>query len=291
MRRNFISVSAATALKNSKFVDCRWSLKEPETYGPAEFAKGRIPNSIFVDMERDLAAQPTPESGRHPLPPLSNFIGWLKSKGLQKNEPIVCYDDAGGSCAARLWWMLRCLGFQEPTILEGGIQAWQKAGGTLDTKDATIVTANDEDFPESWETGFMPVFSVEQMVSNLTQSNVHVVDSRPAPRYNSKEEPTWPDPVAGHYPGALNWPVPSNLTEDKLLRPEPELRALAEAALCAKSSANDTVFHCGSGVTACFNIAVAEQLGLGVPRLYVGSWSQWCKVHPTKVQYGNPAEV
>ena len=44
-----------------------------------------------------------------------------QSKGLQKNEPIVCYDDAGGSCAARLWWMLRCLGFQEPTILEGGV--------------------------------------------------------------------------------------------------------------------------------------------------------------------------
>jgi thiosulfate/3-mercaptopyruvate sulfurtransferase len=32
---------------------------------------------------------------------------------------------------------------------------------------------------------------------------------------------------------------------------------------------------CGSGVTACFNLLVAEHLGLGRGRLYAGSWSQW----------------
>jgi thiosulfate/3-mercaptopyruvate sulfurtransferase len=37
----------------------------------------------------------------------------------------------------------------------------------------------------------------------------------------------------------------------------------------------ESVFYCGSGVSACVNVLAVERAGLGRPRLYVGSWSGW----------------
>jgi thiosulfate/3-mercaptopyruvate sulfurtransferase len=36
------------------------------------------------------------------------------------------------------------------------------------------------------------------------------------------------------------------------------------------------VHHCGSGVSAVPNILAMELAGLGITRLYPGSWSEWC---------------
>ena len=284
MRKNFVSAITAKTIKNSRFVDCRWSLKEPATYGLAEYAKGHLPDAVFANMDLELSAPFGPGTGRHPLPRLEDFGQWLKSKGLGKELSIICYDDFGGSMAARLWWMLRCVGYPDATILDGGIQAWQHEGLPLVTAPPSITALDALSLPESWEGGHMPILSVDQMVANLTDPKVQVVDARPAPRYGSKADaPVWPDPVAGHYPGAANWPAGSNLTEDKQLRSEDELRALAGPALGDKK-ATEVAFSCGSGVTACLDIAVAEHVGMGTPALYVGSWSQWCTVHPDKVE-------
>jgi thiosulfate/3-mercaptopyruvate sulfurtransferase len=39
--------------------------------------------------------------------------------------------------------------------------------------------------------------------------------------------------------------------------------------------ADDAVVYCGSGVSACMNVLAMEHAGLGIPRLYVASWSGW----------------
>ena len=49
---------------------------------------------------------------------------------------VVAYDDSGGTFAARLWWMLRWLGHERVAVLDGGIAAWKRAGGTLATGHA-----------------------------------------------------------------------------------------------------------------------------------------------------------
>uniref|UniRef100_UPI0035C9B9AA rhodanese-like domain-containing protein n=1 Tax=Hymenobacter cellulosilyticus TaxID=2932248 RepID=UPI0035C9B9AA len=41
--------------------------------------------------------------------------------------------------------------------------------------------------------------------------------------------------------------------------------------------AEQVIVHCGSGVTACHTLLAFEQAGLGLPRLYVGSWSEWSR--------------
>ena len=41
------------------------------------------------------------------------------------------------------------------------------------------------------------------------------------------------------------------------------------------SGGTDVVSYCGSGVTACHNLIALEHAGLGLGRLYPGSWSQY----------------
>ena len=43
------------------------------------------------------------------------------------------------------------------------------------------------------------------------------------------------------------------------------------------------VCYCGSGVTACHLLLAMEACGLGVGRLYVGSWSEWCRTRPDAI--------
>ena len=85
------------------------------------------------------------------------------------------------------------------------------------------------------------------------------------------EEPV--DPRAGHIPGAINLPFGANIGEDgRFLSPD-DLRARFEGA--GITDASETVFYCGSGVSACNNLLAFEHAGLGRAKLFPGSWSQW----------------
>ena len=62
----------------------------------------------------------------------------------------------------------------------------------------------------------------------------------------------------------------SMFAEDVRLLPDASFRRLLDAGV-----ADGWVSSCGSGVTACHTLLLAEHLGLPQGRLYAGSWSQW----------------
>jgi thiosulfate/3-mercaptopyruvate sulfurtransferase len=99
-----------------------------------------------------------------------------------------------------------------------------------------------------------------------------LVDSRTGPRYRGEEEPI--DPVAGHIPGAINLPWPDNL-RDGFFKSREELK-IRFAEL--HDEADQVVFYCGSGVTACHNILAYYYAFSEMPALYPGSWSEYITV-------------
>lgn len=101
-------------------------------------------------------------------------------------------------------------------------------------------------------------------------SGAILLDSREEKRYLGLEEPI--DPVAGHIPGAVNYPW-QGVTDSRGLA----LDALAQRARW-KDLDDDRplVVYCGSGVTACVNLLSLELAGRTGARLYAGSWSDWC---------------
>jgi thiosulfate/3-mercaptopyruvate sulfurtransferase len=102
--------------------------------------------------------------------------------------------------------------------------------------------------------------------------NYQLVDARTNARYLGQNETV--DPVAGHIPGALNFPYSDNLTAEGKFKTKDELRILYRN-LITDIPITNTVFYCGSGVTATVNILALYHAGIGEAPLYAGSWSEW----------------
>ena len=96
-----------------------------------------------------------------------------------------------------------------------------------------------------------------------------MVDVRGPDRFEGTTEPI--DPEAGHIDGAINMPFTDNLDAGKY-RPIDDLAA----EYTAQNISDETIYYCGSGVSACHTMLAAEAAGLGLGRLYVGSWSGYC---------------
>ncbi len=111
-------------------VDCRYVLGQPGAGRPL-WLEGHIPGAAFLDVDRDLAAEPG-ERGRHPLPEAADFEAAARGAGIESTSRVVAYDEAGEGGAVRLWWLLRHFGHDEAAVLNGGLAAWREAGGPLE---------------------------------------------------------------------------------------------------------------------------------------------------------------
>ncbi len=135
---------------NWLLVDCRHDLTDPEA-GRNAYLAGHIPQARFAHLDLILSGAKTDAGGkflgRHPLPQRPALIAALRELGINDHTQVIAYDAHGGMFAARLWWLLRWLGHAEVAVLDGGIAAWQAAGGTL--TDAVTAPATPGTLTES----------------------------------------------------------------------------------------------------------------------------------------------
>jgi thiosulfate/3-mercaptopyruvate sulfurtransferase len=245
--------------------DCRFALTRPES-GRQAYAKAHIPGARYAHLNEDLSGPVTPSSGRHPLPDPDLLADKLGAWGMDRDKQVVVYDDAFGSMAVRLWWLLRWLGHDAVALLDGGFPAWHKQGRALSAE-----------LPAIRATRFQPARDDSLWVDSKTvleglEQNRLLIDARAEERFTGFIEPL--DKVAGHIPGSLNAPFEDNLDlRGNFLKPE-ELRA-QYASLLQGTPPGEVIHLCGSGVTACHNLLALEIAGLPGGKLYAGSWSEW----------------
>lgn len=246
--------------------DCRHDLAN-HSAGYKAYRAGHIPGARFLHLDVDLSGPKTGLTGRHPLPHPATFCLRLGALGIGNNTQIVAYDETGGVYASRLWWMLRWVGHNNVAVLDGGWQAWTRAGlpVTIEQPVITPVTFNGK--PQT-----QAAVDSAQMLANLQQRKALVLDARSSDRYRGENETL--DPVAGHIPGAANRFFKLNLEADGRFKKPATLEQEFGAAI--DGHAPDAIVHqCGSGVTACHNLLAMEVAGLSGSRLYPGSWSEW----------------
>ncbi|HEX4903769.1 MAG TPA: sulfurtransferase [Acidimicrobiales bacterium] len=240
--------------------DVRWRLGA----GPQRdaFEQAHVPGAVFVDLDADLSAPASPARGRHPLPDPEAFAAARTRLGMGDGVPVVAYDDTGGTTAARLWWMLHVLG--EPVaVLDGGMAGWT---GELESGPVTPVERTAT--PRTWPPDRLVTLDDVAAIA-AGRSGAVLLDARSAERYRG--EVVAVDPRPGHIPSARSAPTSDNLGPDgRFLPPE----VLAERYR-PHATDGDVVVSCGSGVTACHDALAMVVAGLPLPRLYVGSFSQW----------------
>ncbi len=245
-------------------LDVRWRLGGPP--GVEDFRAGHLPRAVFADLDRDLSAVPSPDrsGGRHPLPPAADAEAALRRLGIDDDRPVVVYDDAGGTVAARAWWLLRFLGHADVRLLDGGYPAWTAAGLPVETGD------REPPRPGRFvaRPGGMPLLDAAGAAS-VARDGV-LLDVRATERYRGEVEPV--DPVAGHVPGAVSAPTTGNLAADGRLLDGALLRD--RFAALGAGAAGPVAAYCGSGVNAAHTVLALEVAGTSAA-LYAGSWSDW----------------
>lgn len=248
-----------------RIVDVRWIMGSTAG-GRAAYDAGHLPGAIFLDLDTDLAATEGP--GRHPLPSPASFRDRLEAAGIGADDEVVAYDDAGGTIAARLWWMLDDLGHERVSVLDGGLDAWLAAGYPITTDSPVRGPRGTLRLADAWTR----VIDRAEVAAGL--GGIVLLDARAAARYRGEIEPI--DRVPGHIPTALNMPAADSLGADRRMLPAAELRDRLRAAGAGPADTGTTVVtSCGSGVTACFNSLAMRVAGLPDPILYAGSYSDW----------------
>ncbi|PVY38889.1 sulfurtransferase [Pontibacter virosus] len=241
--------------------------------GRTKYEQEHLAGALHIDLDKDLAdiKPDAAQGGRHPLPEPEKFAKLLGHLGIAHSSHVVVYDDMNGANAAsRFWWMLRAAGHAQVQVLDGGYQAAVAAGIPVSSTSEQAKPAEPYPF-KAWE---LPTITMEEVAKAVKDPNYLVVDVRDAARFRGETEPI--DLVAGHIPGAVNIPFQQNLAADGTYLSPERLREKYEAALDGRDMEH-VVVHCGSGVTACHTALAMDYAGLGIPTLYVGSWSEWSR--------------
>lgn len=250
----------AAATPPPVLLDLRWALDG--SLGHHDYVARHLPGAVYLDLDTVAAGAPTPAGGRHPLPDAQAFASALGELGVGDADVVVAYDQGPGVIASRIVWMLRAIG-QPAAVLDGGLAGWTgpvEAGPVT----RTAVTRTVREWP------------VDRLADGDLTATIAgrddgvVLDAREPARFAGRTEPV--DPRAGHIPGAVNVPVTDNLDGSGRLR---DRAALSERYAAAGAlAADEVVAYCGSGVAACHDLLVLEQLGIR-GRLFPGSWSAW----------------
>jgi thiosulfate/3-mercaptopyruvate sulfurtransferase len=237
------------------------------------YASQHLEGALYVDLNTQLANINPDVSigGRHPLPELEDFSKTLTSLGITPKSHVVVYDDKNGAnAAARFWWMLKSVGHNKIQVLDGGFQAAVKAGFPTSSK-IEIPLKKEPYIIKNWLLPLADIHEIDKVVQN---PDFLVVDVRDSERYKGENEPI--DSIAGHIPGAINIPFTTNLDANGFFLSPEKLKKNYLKEFGDKAAQN-IIVHCGSGVTACHTLLAIAYAGLEIPKLYVGSWSEWSR--------------
>jgi len=228
--------------------------------GRPQFDEGHIPGAVFADLKGDLRDPDSPLEFGIPSP--EQFAAAMSALGVSDDSRVVIYDNMGSSWAARVWWMLRWIGFDRAGLLDGGLNAWTAAGGESTTENSPVS-------PGELTINLRPqmIADQEEVRAAIADDNVELVDALPAAHYRG-EMAMYDQP--GHIPSARNIPVMSLFSDDGRFKSELELESLLEG-----EKSKRTITYCGGGIAASGNALALLRAGYSDVAIYAGSLEEW----------------
>lgn len=272
-------------------VDASWHMPGSERDARKEFRRERVPKARFFDVDR---VKDRRSDLPHMLPPPRAFHAAMKALDLvQPDQHLVVYDALGVFSAPRMWYACKVMGYERVSVLDGGLPAYKRMGGTLETNQVEeqdldvhvdkAMEAQSED-EGSKDVVHGRVASLEDVRRAIDLEDVQYIDARSRPRFAGDV----PEPRAGlrrgHVPGSFNVPFDEMLQADGTYKSTEELqRVFAQAGVDMDKK---IIVGCGTGVTACVVALGLEVLGHQQVAVYDGSWTEWASRDDTPIAKG-----
>lgn len=246
---------------NLIILDARAELNDSSA-GYNQYKNGHIKGAQYVDLDEIMTGKIEEHGGRHPLPPMDEFINNMRELGINNDSIIIVYDNGDLAMAGRLWWLLKYAGLEEVYVLEGGYEDW--VNSNLEIIQEVIKARKSRDLTLNVDTSL--IADIKDVKIAIDSDKIAIVDSRTFDRYSGEIEPL--DRVAGHIPTALNYPWVDLIRENK--KDIDQLKEYFKELF----DFDEILVHCGSGITGTVNMLFMEEIGLK-PKLYAGGYSDW----------------
>lgn len=226
-------------------------------------ADPHIPGALRFDLDGPMSDQTT--GLPHSMPAPDVFQESLRGLGVRTDSHVVVTETDFLFAAARPWWMLRAMGIDDVSVLDGGNPAWAAAGYPLITEETPAPGPGDVVVHPR------PGLLVdEEHVTASLAAGETVIDARSRDRFAGAAPEPRPGLRTGHMPGAVNLPY-TELQKDGRLLPVVDLAAAVDRT----AGHGPITASCGSGVTACVVALAAVLAGRDDVAVYDGSWSEW----------------
>ena len=228
--------------------------------GKANYEGGHIPTAGFADLMGDLSDGDSPFQFAVPTP--EQFVAAISALGVGDDTRVVLYDSYNSAWAARVWWMLRWVGFDRTALLDGGLNAWTAEGRPLSTEPANRPAGK-------LTLALRPELIVDrdEVFASIDNDAVNTIDALSEAQYRG-EISMYGRP--GHIPGASNVPSSSLLDDTGLYRPHDELSTLFDSDRNTR-----TITYCGGGIAASSDAFIMTRLGFKDVAVYTASLQEW----------------
>ena len=228
--------------------------------GRADYELGHIPNAGFADLKDELCKSNGPVEFDLLSP--EQFCSAISQLGVGDDSRVVLYDTNYTGWAARVWWMLRWVGFDNAAILDGGLTAWISAGNKLSlepvNRPAQKLTPKPR--PEL-------IAQYDEVLASIDNDAVVLIDTLPEEFYRGEMSIY---PRLGHITGAVNINGLSLLDKTGHLLTQDELTAMH-----AFDHNTRIITYCGGGIVASTDAFVLARLGFNNVAVYIASLEEW----------------
>ena len=259
-------------LDKVRIIDATWHMPNSGRDAYGEYSKAHIANAVFFDLDKNSDEK---SSLPHMLPNKEKWKRLVSEFGIKNSDYLVIYDNSDTISSCRCWYSFIYFGHEpkKVSVLDGGLLKWTNERKATENKKVKFKKTNYKVIENK-----LLVKNKKQIEENIFSKKFILVDARSRERFEGIKPEPRQGLKSGHIKDSKNIPYTDCLNKiDRTFKNKDELSKIFNKQ--DVNNKKDTVFTCGSGVTACV-LGLANSIISGkTPIVYDGSWSEYGKIN------------